>query len=99
MIATSPTPPKEDENLRPGSRELAQLNLKKALENADPAEAAKIAREEIDAHGSPILGVEAKDSEKLLSGLFAPEKSIFQMIRTQTGKFQRRNNGQHASSN
>lgn len=100
-VNSNPTPAQPEENLRPGSREIAQLNLKKALENANPEEAAKIAREEIDAHGSPILGVDARDSSKLLSGLFLPakEKSIFQMIRTQTGKFQKKIYGPHAAVN
>lgn len=96
-LTTSALPAPAEPTRQPATpqEQIAANNLERAIQNADASTAARISREVLDASGRAIV-FSAPDTEgglKLLETYFPPERTLFQMVRTQTEKFDRERHG------
>lgn len=97
LVAPS-TPAPAPAELRPQGtpqEQLANENLERAIEVADAPAAARLSREVLDASGRAIVFTppDTAGGLKLLETYFPPERTLFQMVRTQTEKFDRERHG------
>lgn len=91
--SVSQAAPSEEKPVQPPG--IAEQNLERALQDADSITAARLSREAIYASGRPIVlnGAEKEGGLPLLESYFPPERTLFEMVRTQTEKFDRMRHG------